>query len=425
MIITPEIAQQLGLTDAQVKELNKFLAFINVKSVSELLTVMNPANGFIPFEDADGDLKKIPINIFFQLIGGLAKPLAPDAPAPTVAGWYKPTTYSEDPGTNYPNAGNLKAVQGFDTLFYFDGSAWLAVKNEIDTKRKFVTAAEYEVLENAGNVENDKVYFVEGEVNEGIDFKPYQTSWDGDNFLTLSGNTIMSVNQEIKNAYLLATQDSIGGRTLTVEGLVLNINLNPNKKTLIGYVIIGTQIMFSVNPNVVQSNLPVPVFPIIPTFTNAMAGFSTISPGVYKHTQPMSGAVSNETLNGDGYIEFGANTTKAMIFGFDTNNTANSYGDNGGNVNYKCFVFLSTDGKVYTNYAGMQAADLMLQGNKDATKYRLNRIGNSVTLQKLLSGNVFTDIYTFSNSISGNLYIKLCSVSDVPTQTESLTLLNL
>lgn len=131
MIITNEIAQQLGLTQNQVIELNKFLAFINVKSVSDLLTVMNPTNGHIPYEDGDGNLKKIPINIFFQLIGGLAKPVLPDDPTPTVEGWYKPRVYSADPGTNYPNHGNLKAIEGFDTLFYFDGTVWIDIVNKM------------------------------------------------------------------------------------------------------------------------------------------------------------------------------------------------------------------------------------------------------------------------------------------------------
>lgn len=132
MIITPAIAQQLGLTPTQVVELNKFLAFINVKSVSELLTVMNPVNGNIPFEDGDGNLKKVPINIFYQLIGGMAKPISPADPEPTVAGWYKPKVYSATPGTNYPNLDNLKAVQGFDTLFYFDGNSWVDIANKYD-----------------------------------------------------------------------------------------------------------------------------------------------------------------------------------------------------------------------------------------------------------------------------------------------------
>lgn len=59
-------------------------------------------------------------------------PITPTDPSPTVIGWYKPTISSAAPGTNYPNAGNLKAISGFDTLFYFDGTTWVKVETEID-----------------------------------------------------------------------------------------------------------------------------------------------------------------------------------------------------------------------------------------------------------------------------------------------------
>lgn len=136
MIITPEIAQQLGLTDNQVKELNKILAFINVKSVTELTAILNPVDGFFPFEGPDGKLYKVPINTFYQLIGGMAKPISPTDPAPIIVGWYKPTTYSEDPGTNYPNLDDLKAIEGFDTLFYFDGTEWVDIVNRMPQAKK-------------------------------------------------------------------------------------------------------------------------------------------------------------------------------------------------------------------------------------------------------------------------------------------------
>lgn len=134
MIITPEIAQQLGLTPTQVVELNKILAFINVKSVSELSSLLNPVDGNLIFEAGDGKLYKVPINTFYQLIGGLAKPISPGDATPTITGWYKPRVYSTTPGTNYPNLTNLKAVKGFDTLFYFDGNTWVDIANEMPTK---------------------------------------------------------------------------------------------------------------------------------------------------------------------------------------------------------------------------------------------------------------------------------------------------
>ena len=55
--------------------------------------------------------------------------IAPSDPAPTEDGTYKPSVYSADPGTNYPNAGNLKAKEGYITYFYKKGSVW--TKSEI------------------------------------------------------------------------------------------------------------------------------------------------------------------------------------------------------------------------------------------------------------------------------------------------------
>ncbi len=50
--------------------------------------------------------------------------LSPSDPTPTLDGTYKPSVSSADPGTNYPNAGNLKARDRYSTLFYKKGSVW-------------------------------------------------------------------------------------------------------------------------------------------------------------------------------------------------------------------------------------------------------------------------------------------------------------
>lgn len=55
--------------------------------------------------------------------------LAPTDPAPTLDGTYKPSVSSADPGTNYPNAGNLKSRDGYITYFYKKGSTW--TKSEV------------------------------------------------------------------------------------------------------------------------------------------------------------------------------------------------------------------------------------------------------------------------------------------------------
>lgn len=87
--------------------------------------------GSLLFAGADNILKRIDAEKFYQLIGNVAKPLSPTDAAPSAIGWYKPQVYSDSPGTNYPNAGNLKAINGYDTLFHFDGTAWKKTESKI------------------------------------------------------------------------------------------------------------------------------------------------------------------------------------------------------------------------------------------------------------------------------------------------------
>lgn len=72
---------------------------------------------------------------FFQMLNKIAKPISPSETAPTVIGWYSPKISASDPGTSYPNLtpaidenGNsiayLKARNGYDTLFYYNGTVW-------------------------------------------------------------------------------------------------------------------------------------------------------------------------------------------------------------------------------------------------------------------------------------------------------------
>lgn len=50
--------------------------------------------------------------------------LSPSDPAPLEDGTYKPSISSPEPGTDYPNAGNLKSIDGYSTFFYKKGLEW-------------------------------------------------------------------------------------------------------------------------------------------------------------------------------------------------------------------------------------------------------------------------------------------------------------
>ena len=94
-----------------------------IKPVDELTEVTGLQDGDLLFYDGFGNLKRISIGTFNNL-SKTAKPLKPTDATPTVIGLYMPTVI----GT-YNNAGGLIAENGFDTLFYFNGTTW--------TKRAF------------------------------------------------------------------------------------------------------------------------------------------------------------------------------------------------------------------------------------------------------------------------------------------------
>ncbi|WP_300684952.1 sialate O-acetylesterase [Chryseobacterium sp.] len=143
MIITKEIAAQLGLTDAQVVFINNMFAFVKFKTISELQETVDAIDCWVPVDKGTGELLKMKSSVFYQLTGNQYKPISPTDPTPTVIGWYKPQVSSEldkpsDPnstadwGAKYPNAGNLRAKAGYFTLFWFGGSGvWKKVEEKM------------------------------------------------------------------------------------------------------------------------------------------------------------------------------------------------------------------------------------------------------------------------------------------------------
>ncbi|MGN7758908.1 hypothetical protein ACTJIV_15655 [Chryseobacterium sp. 22532] len=107
-------------------------AFIKLKSINELEEITTLEDGNLLFEDGDGKLKRMTTAIFYQLLHNIAKPISPlDAGPFTANTWHKPTIYSASPGTNYPSAGSLKAIEGYDTLFFYNGTSWIKEANKL------------------------------------------------------------------------------------------------------------------------------------------------------------------------------------------------------------------------------------------------------------------------------------------------------
>ena len=83
------------------------------------------------FAGPDNVLKRMPTENFYPLFKNI-KPISPQDTGPFESNTlYKPSMYSEEPGINYPNAGNLKAIEGYDTLFYYNGTTWSKMANKL------------------------------------------------------------------------------------------------------------------------------------------------------------------------------------------------------------------------------------------------------------------------------------------------------
>ena len=89
-----------------------------IKPVNELESVTGLQAGELLFYDGSNNLKKIDIDTFNNL-SKTAKPLKPTDATPTQEGLYKPTQVG-----SYTNAGGLIAQEGYDTLFFFNGTTW-------------------------------------------------------------------------------------------------------------------------------------------------------------------------------------------------------------------------------------------------------------------------------------------------------------
>lgn len=103
--------------------------------VSSLENVTGLQEGEILFYDTttpENKLKKISVDTFNNL-SKTAKPLKPTDATPTVEGLYKPTIA----GT-YANAGGLIAQEGYDTLFFLNGSIWTKSETKFPQAAQFI-----------------------------------------------------------------------------------------------------------------------------------------------------------------------------------------------------------------------------------------------------------------------------------------------
>lgn len=221
-----------------------------VVPISSLENVQNPTAGKLLYYNDGDELKTTDVENFQQFTNKLAVPLSPANPSPTIVGWYKPTI-SSDSGTDYPNAGNLTALNGYDTLFFFDGTNW--VKSEVKLPDASINYIKSKVNGVQGMFSKETTTDLSGfieisliEGNETIDNRDLYVVFFRTKTHDSSSTTIfqigekvsgdVGVNKNLVSSYISTTNDADSNGMISFEtapendsGLKFSVVLNMNK----------------------------------------------------------------------------------------------------------------------------------------------------------------------------------------------------
>ncbi|SMP16404.1 right-handed parallel beta-helix repeat-containing protein [Chryseobacterium profundimaris] len=110
--------------------------FVKVESVNDLETIstLEPGDFLFRKKNDPDKLYKMDAETFYQVLNNFARPISPSDTGPFTADrWYKPSVSTDDPGTTYTNAGNLTAKNGYDTLFWYNGTTWTKTEVKLPT----------------------------------------------------------------------------------------------------------------------------------------------------------------------------------------------------------------------------------------------------------------------------------------------------
>ncbi|MGH1520527.1 hypothetical protein [Chryseobacterium sp. JK1] len=227
-------------------------AFIDVEPISELpeKTSLEPG-GHMLYQAADGKTYRIGTISFYPLLKNI-KPISPSDRGPFDADTlYKPAVYAKD-GTEYPNLmpaedenGNptiLKAVEGYDTLFYNNGTAWIIIKNKMPEPSN-ITPDRTTFFDSVNLSNPDKL-----EINRNVDEKTglYSDTPDYDLFklIEVKENTNYSWNTVTRAAWYDKDLNFLSG-FLDVTGIPSTHSSPYNARFVSFSVLTGAQIMMN------------------------------------------------------------------------------------------------------------------------------------------------------------------------------------
>lgn len=209
-------------------------AFIQLDPVNELEEVTGLQEGHMLFVPNNGtQMFRISVDTFNNL-SKTAKPLKPTDATPTEEGLYMPTEI----GT-YSNAGGLTADEGFDTLFFFDGTTW--TKRALPYPQASLNLRIYEDL-TSGTILNEKEQVISNNINYivkdgdtaevGVDIPGESDKWI----------PISPILQYTTGKNLFNKKNILAGKEVHGSGAVLNepnsvtselIPINATQKSLI------------------------------------------------------------------------------------------------------------------------------------------------------------------------------------------------
>mgnify|MGYP003403144176 CR=1 FL=1 len=266
---------------------------------------------------------------------------------------------------------------------------------------------------------NSNIYIWDGDSYEtanrntsNIEVAGFNSNWDftDGNIRTITMTADQTITVTNSNSMdigiLIVTQDNTGGWTLTLDGILpddFEILENSNAVTILSFInqngFIKWQMVSKYGAALSPTEEDV-VFNLLDGGVTSLSNVYTASLVAQKLSR------NTKKMVGDGYTQMslGANID-ASVLGFDTNSSLEIWTDST-SCNYQVVVFVAS-GVLYTAYTGVLATTQVSHGSTAGIQIvRITRTGTTFKLQKSLDGTTFTDVYTYTGSYSGDMYIK-------------------
>lgn len=210
--------------------------------------------------------------------------LLPTDPTPTEIGSYKPAissldanaTNPDDPGTVYPNAGNLRAREGYATTFYFDGTNWTRSRDKLPQATQYIapfTGSTFPLVSTTSNpiqrTHNNIIWALPaGQTAQSTDIPGTSSIWVKMNDIKTgsipAGKNKFNKNNIIPEAYINTSTwllTTVAGNSnfkttkpIRLEGGPVSVSGLPSIHNAAGYIWLGADGVTDVGHNYINAN---------------------------------------------------------------------------------------------------------------------------------------------------------------------------